>query len=41
LEAGVAAGDTEEAAAIRDLVESVVVNRDRCGGVEVENPRLT
>jgi hypothetical protein len=36
LEAGVAAGDTEAAAAIRDLVESVVVNRDRYGGVEVE-----
>jgi hypothetical protein len=36
LEAGVAAGDTAAGAAIRDLDESLIVNRDRYGGVEVE-----
>jgi hypothetical protein len=36
MKAGVAAVDTEAAAAICDLVESVVVNRNRYGGVEVE-----
>jgi site-specific DNA recombinase len=44
LEAGIAAGDTEAAQAIRDLVESVTVTRDpnRFGGVQVEiRGRLT
>jgi hypothetical protein len=44
LGAGVAAGDTEAAAAIHDLVETVTVTRDpsRIGGVQVEiRGRLT
>jgi hypothetical protein len=44
LEAGIAAGDTEATAAIRDLVETVTVTRDpkRLGGVQVEiRGRLT